>query len=77
MLADIPETLGETIPDFHNMEFRLKQLHEAVAKDAAGRVAEVKYYLDEIEKRADEMCKAERLYREGNFPNAFAIAIRK
>ena len=50
MLADIPETLGETIPDFHNMEFRLKQLHEAVAKDAAGRVAEVKYYLDEIEK---------------------------
>ena len=24
MLADIPETLGETIPDFHNMEFRLK-----------------------------------------------------
>ncbi len=51
MLADIPETLGETIPDFHNMEFRLKQLHEAVAKDAAGRVAEVQYYLDEIEKR--------------------------
>ena len=55
MLADIPETLGETIPDFHNMEFRLKQLREAVAKDAAGRVSEVKYYLDEIEKRADEM----------------------
>ena len=68
MLADIPETLGETIPDFHNMEFRLKQLREAVAKDAAGRVAEVKYYLDEIEKRADEMCKAERLYREGKLP---------
>ena len=68
MLADIPETLGETIPDFHNMEFRLKQLREAVAKDAAGRVSEVKYYLDEIEKRADEMYKAERLYREGKLP---------
>ena len=78
MLADIPETLGETIPDFHNMEFRFKQLREAVAKDAAGRVAEVKYYLDEIEKRADEMCKAERLYRERETSqNAFAIAIRK
>ena len=25
-------------------------------------------YLDEIEKRADEMCKAERLYREGKLP---------
>ena len=27
MLADIPDKLGETIPDFHNMEFRLRQLH--------------------------------------------------
>lgn len=68
MLADIPDTLGETIPDFHNMEFRLKQLREAVAADAAGRVQEVKHLLDEIERRADEMCKAERLHREGKLP---------
>lgn len=67
-LADIPVTLGETIPDFHNMEFRLKQLRDAVAANAAGRVAEVQYYIDEIEKRADEMCKAERMYREGKLP---------
>ena len=50
MLADIPDELGETIPDFHNMEFRLKQLRDAVAADAVGRVKEVQYYLDEIEK---------------------------
>ena len=31
MLADLPEKLGETIPDFHNMEFRMQQLREAVA----------------------------------------------
>ena len=68
MLADIPETLGETIPDFHNMELRLQQLREAVAADAVGRVAEMQYYLDGIEKRADEMCKAERLHREGKLP---------
>jgi Ser/Thr protein kinase RdoA (MazF antagonist) len=67
-LADIPETLGETIPDFHNMEFRLKQLRDAVAANAAGRLTEVQYYIDEIEKRADEMCKAERMYREGTLP---------
>ena len=67
-LADIPGTLGETIPDFHNMEFRLKQLREAVANNAAGRVAEVQYFLDEIEKRAEEMCKAERMGREGKLP---------
>lgn len=67
-LADLPETLGETIPDFHNMEFRLKQLRDAVATNASGRVAEVQYFLDEIEKRADEMCKAERMGREGKLP---------
>ena len=38
MLADIPEgTLGETIPNFHNMEFRLEQFHDAVKSNAAGR----------------------------------------
>lgn len=68
MLADIPVQLGETIPDFHNMEFRLQQLRDAVKQNAAGRVEEVKYYVDEIEKRAEEMCKGERLYREGKLP---------
>ncbi|MFV0588947.1 phosphotransferase enzyme family protein [Bacteroides reticulotermitis] len=68
MLADIPDTLGETIPDFHNMEFRLQQLREAVDADAVGRVAEVQYYLDEIANRAGEMCKAEQLHREGKLP---------
>lgn len=68
MLSDIPVQLGETIKDFHNMEFRLKQLREAVAEDKVGRVAEVKELLEEIEKRADEMCKGERLHREGKLP---------
>ena len=68
MLADIPNELGETIPKFHNMEFRLQQLREAVAANPAGRVEEVKSYLDELEKRAEEMCKAERLHREGKLP---------
>lgn len=67
-LADIPVQLGETIVDFHNMEFRLKQLRDAVAADAVGRVKEVQFYIDEIEKRADDMCKAERLGREGKLP---------
>ena len=68
MLADIPVELGETIPNFHNMEFRLKQLREAVDADTAGRVAEVRPLLDEIESRADAMCLAERLHREGKLP---------
>lgn len=66
MLADLPEgTLGETIPNFHNMEFRLQQFHEAVAQNAAGRLEEVAELVREIEARAEAMCVQERLYREG------------
>lgn len=68
MLVDIDADLKESIPDFHNMEFRLKQLHDAVEADPEGRVAEVKPLLDELEKRAEEMTKAERLHREGKLP---------
>jgi Ser/Thr protein kinase RdoA (MazF antagonist) len=68
MLADIPAQLGETIKDFHNMEFRLWQLREAVKENKAGRLSEVQWLVDELEKRAEEMCKGERLYREGKLP---------
>lgn len=68
MLVDIPDKLEESIPDFHNMEFRMQQLREAVAADPVGRVAEVKDILDEIEARASDMCRAEQLYREGLLP---------
>jgi len=70
MLADIPDTLGETIPDFHNMELRARQLHEAVKADKAGRMAEpeVKAILEDLLPYEEEMCKAERLFREGKLP---------
>lgn len=67
-LADLPEPLGETIPDFHNMEFRLRQLREAVAEDKAGRLAGVKGLTDEILHEAERMCEGERLFREGKLP---------
>ncbi len=70
MLADIPVELGETIKDFHNMEFRLQQLRDVIAADPAGRVQEpqVQEMLRQIEERAEEMCKAERMGREGTLP---------
>lgn len=70
MLVDIPEKLGEVIPDFHNMEFRMKQLREVIEKNPAGRVGEdaVVQLLDLIGKDAEEMCKAERMGREGKLP---------
>ena len=68
LLADLKEPLGEIIPDFHNIEFRLKQLRNAVAEDRVGRVKEVRYYLDEIFKREEKMTLGERLFREGKLP---------
>lgn len=68
MLADIPAKLGETIKDFHNIEFRLKQFREAVAEDKVGRLAGVKEIVDEIEQRAESMTRSERLHREGKLP---------
>ena len=70
MLADLKEPLGETIPDFHNMELRARQLHEAVDADKAGRLKEpgVQDLLARMAPYEEEMCKAERLYREGRLP---------
>ena len=70
MLADLPDKLGETIPDFHNMELRARQLREAVSADAAGRMAdpEVRALVADIQSYEEEMCKAEGMYREGLLP---------
>ena len=69
MLSDIShDQLIETIPNFHNMEFRLEQFRETVRNNAAGRVTDTQWMIDEIEKRAYEMCAPERLFREGKLP---------
>ncbi|WP_289074802.1 aminoglycoside phosphotransferase family protein [uncultured Bacteroides sp.] len=68
MLSDLPCQLEETIPDFHNMEFRMKQLHDAVDANAAGRLDKVRDLVAEIDKDAYDMCCAERYYREGKLP---------
>jgi len=66
MLSDIPEeTIGETIPNFHNMEFRLKQFNKAIEANPAGRLDEARELVDELLKRSETYCIQERLYREG------------
>ena len=65
-LADLPfDALCESIPNFHNMEFRLQELDEALAADKAKRKADCKDIVEWIDKRREEMCLAERLFREG------------
>ena len=70
LLTDLEVPIGEIIPNFHNIEFRLKQLDEAVAEDRVGmmREAEVQKLVYRIRAVADEMCLGERLYREGKLP---------
>ena len=68
MLADLHEPLGEIIPDFHNIELRIRQLEDAVQNDTKGRVHEVQYYIDEIRKRQGKMSLGEQLHREGKLP---------
>lgn len=70
LLADLKEPIGEIIPNFHNIEFRLKQLDDAIASDPVSRIndPEVQYYVSNIKKHAEEMCLGERLYREGKLP---------
>lgn len=67
-LVDIPDALVETIPDFHNMEFRLQQFREAIEADAAGRLKEVQPIVDDLLRRAEYMTQAERLHRQGKLP---------
>lgn len=69
MLADIPhDELIETIPNFHNIEFRLEQFRDAVRCNVADRLTETQWLVNEIEIRAEEMCMPERLFREGKLP---------
>ena len=71
MLIDLPETLAETIPCFHNLEYRLQQLREVVAEDSEGRVRNnptVQQLLDDIEENSEAMTIAERMHRQGQLP---------
>lgn len=68
-LADLPfDELCESIPNFHNIEFRLWQLDEALKADVAGRKAACADIIAAIDKRREDMCLAERLFREGKLP---------
>jgi Ser/Thr protein kinase RdoA (MazF antagonist) len=73
-LADLPfNALCESIPNFHNMEFRLQELDEAIerverqkTKDIRNqRLESCRDIIEWINKRREMMCLAEVLFREG------------
>jgi Ser/Thr protein kinase RdoA (MazF antagonist) len=69
LLADLPgPPLHETIPDFHNVEKRLRDFREAVEKNPKGRRQKVEEEIGLVEKRSEEMGTILRLGREGKIP---------
>ncbi|MCQ2077824.1 MAG: aminoglycoside phosphotransferase family protein [Bacteroidaceae bacterium] len=65
-LSDLPfSELCESIPNFHNIEFRLHQLDDAIRDDKAGRLGKCGDIVQRINNRRKEMCLAEQLFREG------------
>ena len=73
-LADLPfDALCESIPNFHNMEFRLQELDEAIDRAVSSQPSSISRQrleacgdiVEWINRRREEMCRAERLFREG------------
>lgn len=67
-LNEVTPLIGETIPHFHDMEYRVRQFREALASDAAGRVKEVPYLIEKVLSFTEEMTLLERLHRKGILP---------
>ena len=69
LLAEFPaETLHETIEDFHNTPFRLRQFRQAVEEDRAGRAASVRAEIDFLLERASRADELQLLLQDGKLP---------
>ena len=67
-LADFTEPLAETIKGFHNIRHRFVQWDEALGRDAAGRVKDLKEEIGWIESRRGEMLAFWSKVEDGTIP---------
>jgi Ser/Thr protein kinase RdoA (MazF antagonist) len=69
MLVDLPGgRLHDTIPDFHNLKYRMVHLRKAVTDDLAGRKRLVKKDLDKLFAREEEMMRVYLLEQSEKIP---------
>jgi len=69
LLADLDTALvKDTIPDFHNIEYRLANLRKAIDADKVDRLKEVSAEVAFIQKRSAAMSEILRLGRSGILP---------
>ena len=68
-LADLdPESLKETIPNFHNVDYRLGNFKAALEQDPVGRVAECFEEIRFLTEREDKMRAILKMGEEGRLP---------
>ncbi|HMP29936.1 MAG TPA: aminoglycoside phosphotransferase family protein [Saprospiraceae bacterium] len=68
-LDDLPgESLVETITDFHNGYFRLKQLNEAVQIGIKSRISEMTDVIDFLQSKSDQMLIIQKNLESGVIP---------
>lgn len=69
LLSDMDATLlVETIPNFLNIESRLKNFQKSINDDLAGRVKDCKVEIDYLMERAEKMSSILNLAKEGKLP---------
>ncbi|MGY3053737.1 Ser/Thr protein kinase RdoA (MazF antagonist) [Pedobacter sp. UYEF25] len=69
MLSDMnPDLLTETLPNFHNIKFRLENFEEALRKNSKGRVEEVAVEIELVEKQKKFMCTLYNMGQQGLLP---------
>lgn len=68
-LADLPVgKLKITIPDFHNMRFRIKQFEHALKTADKARLDQAKDPIDQVMGHSDMMCEVYDFSASGNIP---------
>lgn len=69
LLSDFPaKILIETIPDFHNIEFRLNNFWKSIKLDQTNRVKDVADEIKFVKERVNEMKLVLKLGKEGKIP---------
>jgi hypothetical protein len=68
-LSDLPfNELSETIPNFHDMEFRLANFSNSLKVNVKGRKSQIENEIRFVEERTDQMLAIPRLIKEGKLP---------
>lgn len=69
LLNDFPANLlSETIPDFHNLEFRLSQFEQSILNDPKSRAIEVQHEFSFVKEKAPKMKRILDLGRKNKIP---------